>query len=258
MSTADRPRLLLVPEFSLLEWQIMPQLEEWAEVAAFDPPGVGDEPLAEEDLEAVREGRLRIRDLIVRRGLEEIERRGWERFFLVADGWSNATAARIAVARPEAVEGIALGHACVSYEMDGERPAISREVWAAMRQLLQNDHREFIRHGIVQVTRGSVGEEIADRMIERFPSKEWVLETWDALGSDAEPIGELLKEAGSPLLLAQHEGCISFTEEGFEDAAEAFPDAPVIRVPDSPAARPEFAEALREFCLSVSRARQSA
>jgi hypothetical protein len=42
-----RPRLLLIPGISELEWVIRPKLEEWAEVAAFDAPGVGDEPPAD-------------------------------------------------------------------------------------------------------------------------------------------------------------------------------------------------------------------
>jgi hypothetical protein len=53
--------LLLVPSFTELEWEpIRPQLEEWAEVASFDLPGVGDEPGAE---------RLD-REIVVNRGLE--------------------------------------------------------------------------------------------------------------------------------------------------------------------------------------------
>src|SRR5437899_4376557 len=39
-----RPRILLVPNLTELEWLIKPQLEEWAEVASFDAPGVGAEP----------------------------------------------------------------------------------------------------------------------------------------------------------------------------------------------------------------------
>ena len=39
-----RPRILLVPHFSELDWRIKPLLEEWAQVASFDAPGVGDEP----------------------------------------------------------------------------------------------------------------------------------------------------------------------------------------------------------------------
>ena len=36
-----RPRILLVPHFSELDWRIKPLLEEWAHVASFDAPGVG-------------------------------------------------------------------------------------------------------------------------------------------------------------------------------------------------------------------------
>jgi hypothetical protein len=35
-----QPPLLLIPFTSELEWEIRPQLEEWADVLAFDPPGV--------------------------------------------------------------------------------------------------------------------------------------------------------------------------------------------------------------------------
>ena len=165
-----RPRLLLIPEFTELAWgSIRSDLSEWAEVAAYDPPGVGDEPIADEDVERVRRGERSIHDLFARRGLEEVDRRGWDRFFVVADAWGNAPAARIAVERPGAVLGIALGHASLSFDMDSERPAVSREVWAAMGQLLRQDHREFIRHGIVQMTRGSVSDEAAAEMIDRFP-----------------------------------------------------------------------------------------
>jgi pimeloyl-ACP methyl ester carboxylesterase len=247
-----RPRLLLVPEFTELAWGIKPQLSEWAEVAGYDPPGVGSEPIADEDVDAVRRGERSLHDLIVRRGLEEVDRRGWDRFFVVADAWGNAAGARLGVERPEAVQGIALGHASLTYDMDGDRPAVSREVWAAMRQLLRQDHREFIRHGIVQMTRGSVSDEVAAETLERFPDREFVEVIWEALGRDEAPIGDVLKEYGGPLLMAQHVGCLSFTEEGFRDAVAAFPDARVLRVPQSPTIRPEFAEALRGFCEGVA------
>ena len=41
------PRLLLVPQLTQIEWTIEPDLEQWAEVASFDPPGVGNEPAPE-------------------------------------------------------------------------------------------------------------------------------------------------------------------------------------------------------------------
>jgi hypothetical protein len=39
-----RPRLLLVPTVTEMEWPIKPQSESWADVASYDAPGVGDEP----------------------------------------------------------------------------------------------------------------------------------------------------------------------------------------------------------------------
>jgi len=80
-----KPRLLLIPEFTELEWEdIRPRLEEWAEVASFDPPGVGDEPRAE---------RLD-RQVIVSRGLQELNRLAWERYFLATDTTAGGYRAR--------------------------------------------------------------------------------------------------------------------------------------------------------------------
>ena len=44
----SRPRLLLVPSFTELKWGVLPLLEEWADVATFDMPGVGEQPADEE------------------------------------------------------------------------------------------------------------------------------------------------------------------------------------------------------------------
>jgi pimeloyl-ACP methyl ester carboxylesterase len=96
----SRPRLLLVPEFTEISWTIRPQLEVWAEVAAYDPPGVGDEPLPPDAEVAFTH------ELIAQRGLEELDRRGWDRAVVVADGWGIAAAARVADARPHAVAGL--------------------------------------------------------------------------------------------------------------------------------------------------------
>ena len=46
----ERPRLLILPEFTELEWTIIPLLEEWAEVASYDAPGVGDEAVTDAEL----------------------------------------------------------------------------------------------------------------------------------------------------------------------------------------------------------------
>ena len=242
----DRPRLLLVPEFTELTWTIKPRLEEWAEVASYDPPGVGGEPLPDGDPRSLT------REIVAERGLEEVDRHGWERFFILTDGWGIPVAVRIAGERPDSVLGMALGHASISFHREGERPAMSPAVYDAMTQLLNQDHEAFIRYGIAQSTGGSVGEELAQRMLDRFP-KELMLVGWERITADDEPFGEALRKLDLPLLLAKHNGCLMSTAEGFEDAAKALPEARTISVPDAPSTSEEFASAVREFCEEVSR-----
>jgi hypothetical protein len=240
----SRPQLLLVPEFTEVAWTIRPQLEAWAHVASYDPPGVGDEPLPPGvDLRLTHER-------ITERGLEELDRRSWDRVVVVADGWGIATAARIAHARPKAVVAMALGHAQVSFRRHGDRPTMSAGVWEAMTQLLRQDHEAFIRHGIAQVTAGSISEDVAERMLERFPA-ELLVDGWERITAEDDRFGELLTELDCPLLLAKHEGCLMSTDEGFEDAVGALPQARTISVPEAPEASPRFAQALRDFCDEV-------
>jgi hypothetical protein len=87
-------------------------------------------------------------------------------------------------------------------------------------------------------------------MVGRFP-RAMIRAGWEAVTRDDVDIGELLAQVECPLLFAKHEGCLGSTDEGFEDAAAAFPEARTISVPDAPVASGEFAEALREFCSAV-------
>jgi hypothetical protein len=250
-----RPCLLLVPAFTELQWTIKPALEEWGEVASYDPPGVGAEPLPPElglepelpDHER-RAALQRWRDAAAERGLEEVDRLGWERFFVVVDGEAIPTGVRVAQVRSDAVQGIALGHASLSRSTEGERPAINKEVWAAMGALLKTDRDAFIRHGIAQVTAGSVSEDVAARMVERFPDSELAVRIWEALGSEAEPVGDDLEALGLPMLLGEHSGCLGSTEEGYQDIVARFPDASTVSCPEACSVSPAFAVALREFC----------
>jgi pimeloyl-ACP methyl ester carboxylesterase len=136
----DRPRLLLVPAFTELEWGIRPLLEEWADVISFDLPGVGAEPPA---------NRLD-RQIVVERALEKLDRLGWRSCFVVGDGWGIATAVQIAVARPDAVLGLALGHTKLSYRRQGDRAPFNAEVVAALAELVDKDHEQFLRYGITR------------------------------------------------------------------------------------------------------------
>jgi ketosteroid isomerase-like protein len=135
--------------------------------------------------------------------------------------------------------------------MEGDRPALSREVWAAMGTLLRTDRESFIRHGLSQVTAGSVSEDAAGRMIERFPNSRLAVAVWDALGEDPESVEDDLAELGLPMLFGQHAGCLSSTEEGFADIVARFPQAATVSCPEACGTSPTFAEALREFCVRL-------
>src|SRR6266498_2299679 len=131
----DRPRLLLVSEFTELEWAIKPLLEEWADVVSFDLPGIGGEPLPA----GVSDVGELTRQAVVERGLAQLDEAGWESFVLVAEGWGISTAVGIAARRRDAVTGIALGHARLSSAREGERAPINAEVYEAFTQLIKRD-----------------------------------------------------------------------------------------------------------------------
>jgi pimeloyl-ACP methyl ester carboxylesterase len=242
---------LLVPSFTELEWGIRPALEEWAEVASFDAPGVGGHEIPfEVELDPSRGAELlsRWRDAAARIGVDEVDRRGWERFVVVTDSWGAPTAVRIARMRPDVVLGLALGHAALSHSTEGERAPERAGVSAAMVELARQGTEPFVRHGIAQLTRGGVDEDTAQRMLERFPDMELVTAMLEALAQEPEPIGEELAALETPLLLAKHEGCLGSTDEGFEDIVAAFPEAETVICPEMCASSPAFAAALREFC----------
>jgi hypothetical protein len=227
-------RLFLVPQLSEVEWTIRPLLEEWGEVASYDPA------------RATERGPVS-RASLVDAGLEQLERQGWDRFFLVGDTFGCGTAVRIAEARRDAVEGIALGHACPSWDMDGDRAPVNSELWAAMAQLMDQDVSSFVRYGITQLTQGSFDEEVAQQMVERVPPGQ-LQALWSLIRDQPEPMREMLREIDAPLLLAKHEGCLMFTEEGFEGICAAFPFAHTVAVERAPCADEGFARSLREFC----------
>jgi hypothetical protein len=244
----DRPRLLLVPQLTELEWLIKPTLEEWAEVASYDAPGVGDEPSVEEfGSEAVAQ-----------RGLEEVARRGWESFFVVADEFGVAAASKVAVEATDAVDGMALGHARLSNSLDGERPAVNAQVHEACVSLMQADHRTFVRQFFRMTggedSRGGFGDDLVDEYLKRVPISLEV-PFWETRGFQGERIGERLALLDVPMLLARHRGCLLFTDEGFEDARAAHPEAVAITCAEKPGTSSDFADALREFCAQHATAR---
>jgi hypothetical protein len=141
--------------------------------------------------------------------------------------------------------------------MEGERAPLNKQIYEALGQLLQVDYGNFVRHGLTQLTHGSIGDELAKQMIERVP-EEIGKAAWEARGRDPEDFGDTLRRLECPLLFARHEGCLGTTEEGFEDAVAAFPQARAVAVPDAPSVSAEFAVALRSFVTDVRSARRSA
>jgi hypothetical protein len=248
-------RLLLVSSFTELEWGIRPALEQWAEVAAYDMPGVGREPLPPDiDLDPNRSAELlsRWRDAAAERGLAEVDRHGWHHFVIVTDSHGTPTAVRVAKRRQEAVLGLAIGHASLSHGSEGDRAPMRAGIWDAMAQLVRQGGDAFARHGIAQMTRGGVSEEVAQEIIDRFPDVELAAAAIEALGREPEPIGEDLAALDIPLLLAKHEGCLGRTDEGFEDIVAAFPDAATVICPETCTSSPALADAVRRFSESIA------
>jgi pimeloyl-ACP methyl ester carboxylesterase len=231
------PRILLVPSLTEIEWRIRDELGEWAEVASYDAPGVGEEPASDQlDLRALE-----------RRGLEELERLGWRRCVIAGDEYGGIVAAGVAAERPERVAGFAFGHACLSSDTEGERAPVQGEVMSAMGRLARTDYRSFAR-ALTQITRDAYDDELADEYILRVPQEV----TLSSLGAIFEGAGldleRKLRRLDCPLLFAKHDGCIGWTDEGYEDAIAAFPQATTFSTELKPSVDPEYAQVLREFC----------
>jgi pimeloyl-ACP methyl ester carboxylesterase len=241
----ERPRLLLVPMLTELEWVIKPLLEEWAEVATYDAPGVGDEPPVEDPGS----------EATARRGLEEADRRGWDSFIVAADEFGVVAASHLAAAAGDRLRGIVLGHARVSNAVEGPRPALNREVLSGIQSLLRTDPRTFV----LQLFRMTGGERIEGGYAETL-ADEWLRRVrmevaepfYQARVAEGEAMAERLASLNVPMLLAQHKGCVMFTEEGFDDAVAAFPHARVYRCNEKPSTSAEFVPVLREFCGSLA------
>jgi hypothetical protein len=214
---------------------------EWAEVASYDAPGVGDEPAPE------RYGL----DSLISRGVAELDRLGWERCVLVGDEHGVFPAVGIAAARPDLIAGLALGHACLSYDLEGERAPVRGQMMSAMTQLAEMDYRSFAR-ALTQLTQEGIDEETADEYIRRVP-QEVTLGYLPTLVREADKIQveSTLRDLDVPMLFAKHDGCLAWTDEGFEDAVAAFPQAMTFSNKQKPSASPEFVEALHELCAGL-------
>lgn len=233
-------RILLVPTVTEVEWKIKPLLAEWAEVASFDAPGVGSEPMTEPTIEA-----------IVARGLAELDDRGWKRCVIVGDEVGAAQAARIAGERPGAVRALVMGHPALDFNARGKRPSLNPEVRDALVQLGRTDYRSYVR-ALTQLTQNAYDEELADAYMARV-SQEVTAAYIQEFFSRAERIDLLpiLRRIEAPILLVEHAGCLMWTRAGFEDAMAALPAAVRTSLGQKPSVDPEFAALVRDFCAGL-------
>jgi pimeloyl-ACP methyl ester carboxylesterase len=239
----ERPRLLLVPAFSELEWgRIRPLLEEWAEVLTYDIPGLGDTEPSE---------RLEVGDTLAR-GIQELELRGWSDAIIVGDQFGSALAVLLAEAWEGDVRGLALGHACLTYSREGPRQAISA-IAADFQLQLTRLGRAQADQMFLQGVEMTYGPEVAAGIRERLSPNFTRQYTELLLANQNIDLEPLLRKLAVPLLFAQHKECGLWMPEGFEDAVAAFPEARTLVVEDNPGSSPEFAAELREFAAAVWR-----
>jgi pimeloyl-ACP methyl ester carboxylesterase len=238
----NRPRLLLVPTVTEVEWKIRPLLEEWAEVASFDAPGVGLEPAR---------GALGPRAIIAR-GIEEIDRKRWDSCVIVGDEAGAAQAVEIAASKPAMTRGLVLGHATLTFHLHGPRRALNGDLFDALLRLAQTDYRSFAR-ALSQITQQAYDDDLADRYMERVPQEVGLAYLERLLHrAETESLEPALRSLDVPMLLVEHRGCLGWTAEGFEDAVSAFPEAMTGSVDSKASCDPRFAQLIREFCEGLA------
>ena len=122
---------------------------------------------------------------------------------------------------------------------------------AAFRGLADKDYRAYAR-ALTQITQNAYDDDMAEHYMARVPQEQtlfYMPRLTEA--STAESSEPLLRELGCPLLFAKHDGCLAWTDEGYEDAIAAFPEAIRTSMTLKPSVSTEFADAMREFCQGL-------
>lgn len=229
---ASRPRVLLFPTASKLEWPILSSLEEWADVAVISGAWL-------EDGQAARDA------------VAELDRRGWPAATVVSDEWGIVKSVELARANPDRIEALAIGHACLALRTTGPRPTLNPDVVDAFTQLLQTNFSMWAR-ALTQSTRGDYDDGLVDRFLQETPQEDALAMMGRIRARDGESFEDALRELSVPMLLAWHKECLLWTDEGFHDASAALPHAQTVATTSKCSASPEFADALRAFCTSLA------
>jgi pimeloyl-ACP methyl ester carboxylesterase len=216
--------ILYVPIFLAAEAdRFASTVAEWAQVESFDVP----------ERHAV-EG-----------ALERLDALGWSDCLVVADSQAQWLAVELATRHAQRVRGIALSHAVARYRVSGPRAGLHAEVLAAVSRLLETDYMAFWR-AVTQLTQGGMPDAWVERWAAAIPH-ERTKAFFQELTDSEPPLAERLQDFPGPVLLGQHADCVMWTQEGFEDAVAALPEAKVVRCREIPAFDPAFGEALREL-----------
>ena len=219
-----KARVLYVPLFIAAEADRFAAVAvDWAEVTSFDVPVEGPVEAAHAHLDEV----------------------GWDECTLVVDGYAQGLGVEIALHDAARFRAVAVGHAALRFSTQPPRPALHPDVVAAATQLLENDYMAFWR-AVTQLTQGGMPDAWVERWAASVP-EERARAVFSGITDAAAPASEPLAQFNGQLLLAQHTDCVLWTDEGFEDAVAAFPDARVVRCREIPPFDPVFGEALRDL-----------
>ena len=212
----SRPHLLYVPLSAAREGAPVTALADWADVASFDAPGVG-----------TNQG-LELRGVagVVDAARARLDELGWDTCGIVCDSHAQAAAIELALAEPDRVKGIFIGHAAARYTVSGPRPALNPGVRDVAQKLLDTNYRAFAR-AVTQMTRGLSDEALVDAWIAEVPHPVARDIFGDLMQNEPELVSRL---AGSDLaiVLGKHRDCVIWAPEAFADACDAVPDATAV------------------------------
>ena len=146
----------------------------------------------------------------------------------------------------------------MSNSVDGPRAALNREVLSGIQSLIRTDPRTFV-HQLFRMTggertEGGYGDAMVEEWVRRVPM-EVAEPFYEARVDEGDDDGRAPCHPEFAHAAGPAQGCLMFTEEGFEDAVAALPHARVYRGNEKPSTSAEFVRVLREFCASLAAAR---